>query len=288
VKRILRVPGGKAANVAVAMARVLGPGRSALVGALGQDQIRELQLEAFRREGVDTRGVVTDPTVESGQAYILVDSKGQNVISTYFGANSSLKPQLLETSAVKDIVESVRFVVVMDTPLDFAEALLRKAALRGVPRLWAPGVRTLRGKKAVSGLLKHVDYFVLNEQELLNISGVSSIKEGFKVVLSNNPDLSLIVTLGKEGALLLSKGVEVKEEGLNLSAVGMRAVNTVGCGDAFIGCFAAQTVLDKPPAEALRLANHAGAFKATRLETRGSPTASELASFVSKFASLGS
>ena len=39
VRKIWRVPGGTGANVAVAAARLLGRGRSALLGALGSDGI---------------------------------------------------------------------------------------------------------------------------------------------------------------------------------------------------------------------------------------------------------
>jgi len=61
-----------------------------------------------------------------------------------------------------------------------------------------------------------------------------------------------------------------------LERLGLHVVNTVGCGDAFIGAFAAAKVEGMDDLEALRRGCSAGSFKATRTETRGGPTREEL------------
>jgi len=61
-------------------------------------------------------------------------------------------------------------------------------------------------------------------------------------------------------------------------------VNTVGCGDAFLGVLSASLVSGFEVLEALKRANLAGAFKATHPETRGSPTERELKEFTQKVA----
>jgi sugar/nucleoside kinase (ribokinase family) len=60
-------------------------------------------------------------------------------------------------------------------------------------------------------------------------------------------------------------------------------VNTVGCGDAFIGTFAAAKVEGLDDMSALRRGCAAGSFKATRKETRGGPTAAELKSLLDEW-----
>ena len=55
----------------------------------------------------------------------------------------------------------------------------------------------------------------------------------------------------------------------------MKVVNTVGCGDAFLGVFAASKAQGMDDIEALERANLAGALKATKPETRGSPRKEE-------------
>jgi ribokinase len=286
VRSITRVPGGKAANVAVAMARLLKPATSGIIGALGEDAVGDWQLDVFKKEGVDTRGLVRLKNVESGQAYILIDDGGQNAINTYFGANATLKPTLLESPGVKQVLKTIRFLVVMDTPLDFTNALLWTASKRPIPRLWAPGVRTLHGKGSVTGLLKYVDYLVLNESEVMNLAGRSTLPAAYRELRKFQEELKLVVTRGKNGAVMLGPGIEEEVAGVDLPALGLKAVNTVGCGDAFIGCFAVHILLGRSPEESLLLANHAGSFKATRMDTRGSPTADELASFTKRIENI--
>lgn len=53
-------------------------------------------------------------------------------------------------------------------------------------------------------------------------------------------------------------------------------VDTLRCGDAFIGAFAASKVMGLEDDEALRRGFAVGSFKATRKETRGGPTSYEL------------
>jgi len=62
----------------------------------------------------------------------------------------------------------------------------------------------------------------------------------------------------------------------HLERLGRRVVNTVGCGDAFIGAFAASKVMGLEDVDALRRGCAAGSFKATRKETRDGPTSYEL------------
>jgi len=70
-------PGGKAANVAVASARILSPGQTILIGCLGKDSIAEQQIEILRSEGVVVSGIKFSEDVESGQAYIIIDKDGR-------------------------------------------------------------------------------------------------------------------------------------------------------------------------------------------------------------------
>ncbi|UCH58001.1 MAG: hypothetical protein JSV18_03625 [Candidatus Bathyarchaeota archaeon] len=62
----------------------------------------------------------------------------------------------------------------------------------------------------------------------------------------------------------------------HLERLGRRVVDTVGCGDAFIGTFAASKVMGLEDDEALRRGCAADSFKATRKGTRGDPTSYEL------------
>lgn len=70
---------------------------------------------------------------------------------------------------------------------------------------------------------------------------------------------------------------------VNMAKIGKKIVNTTGCGDAFVGAFAAYKVLGHPDVEALKRGNMAAALKASRPETRGSPSRKELEEYYRKY-----
>src|SRR3954470_7626659 len=85
--------GGKGANQAVAAARALGQsGRVSLVGAVGDDVFGRESLQALAREKMDCSLVKIVPQCASGIALILVDERGENLISVASGASAKQTP----------------------------------------------------------------------------------------------------------------------------------------------------------------------------------------------------
>jgi len=121
IKHITRVSGGTGGNVAVAAVRILGAGDVTLIGALGEDDIARQQIAAFHAEGVITEGIHHIAGEESGQAYILVDQKGQNVIASHLGANARLGLEYLDKAELNQQLQECRGMVLTDPPLEVAE-----------------------------------------------------------------------------------------------------------------------------------------------------------------------
>lgn len=282
VKGLSTVPGGKAANAAVAAARILGPGRVALIGCVGDDDIGSAQLEELRREGVDTSGIKVARGAASGRAYLIIDGRGRNSIYTFFGANSMLAPEDLDRPEAARILAESSIVVVMDPPLDVAEKAIAISKGRGKRVLWDPGVRGKLGLAELGGALRGVDYLVLNEVEARELSGSEDLTSAISRILGAAPSLKVILKLGARGCLMATARGTVEVAGVDLEAIGLRPVNTVGCGDAFLGAFSASLAMGLDEAEALERANCAGAFKASRPETRGSPGLDELERFLER------
>jgi ribokinase len=85
---LLRFPGGKGANQAVAAARLGAQVR--MIGAVGADPFAEEALAGLREAGVELeleRGGAT------GLAMIIVDAAGENQIVTVPGANATVTPR---------------------------------------------------------------------------------------------------------------------------------------------------------------------------------------------------
>ncbi len=286
VRVIERVSGGTAANVSVAAARILGPGRVAFIGALGDDDIGARQLRILEAEGVDHSGVLIVEGVESGQAYITIDEKGENEIHTYFGANLKLTPERLEDPQRRSLIEEAKVAVVMDPPLETAERLAEMSKEAGATVIWDPGVYVERGLKALMEVMEHIDYFVLNRVEFETLLGTSDPREVAGRITELREGLKVIVKMGASGAALCSAEGVVYVPAVPLERLGMRVVNTVGCGDAFLGAFAASLVEGLGEGEALRRGCAAGAYKATRRETRGSPRRRDLLDLLDRWRML--
>jgi len=133
------------------------------------------------------------------------------------------------------------------------------------------------------GEMDGVDYLVLNEHEALAFASTHTLAESVLAFNKVAPKLKVLVTLGSKGFAFYDKGKQLKMKSVNIAKMGRKIVNTTGCGDAFVGAFAAYKVLGLADIEALKHGNMAAGLKASRPETRGSPTRKELEEFYQKY-----
>jgi len=288
VHEIQRVSGGTAANVSVAAARILGKNRVAFIGALGEDAIAEAQIKILKEEGVDPSGILLIPEEESGQAYISISSDGANEIHTYFGANLRITGKHMKDKERLELIKQAKVCVIMDPPIETAEKLAELCKRHGVKVIWDPGVYAEEGIDALLPTLRNVDYFILNHIEYENLLGTSEPKMVAEALTDRVHDIKAIIKHGAEGCIMCEDegGTIIQMEAVPLPELGMKVINTVGCGDAFIGGFASALVEGKTHIEALRQASAAGSFKATRIETRGGPTREELEKLIADWRRL--
>lgn len=276
VKQITRVPGGKAANVAVASARILGPEQAALIGCLGRDSIADQQIKILKDEGVVVSGIRSSREAESGQAYIIIDRDGRNIINTLFGANLKLLPEDLHSPSISNLLLKSAIVTLIDPPIETIKSAASLAKEQNKMVVWDAGVRSVGGIEKLETVLKSLDYLVINQVEVKNLTGEEDPSKAWARISEVSKRLKLVVKLGERGCSLVSSGKVMKVPAVDLEELGLRVVNTVGCGDAFLGVFAAYKSQGLEDEEALERANLAGALKATKSETRGSPTKAEL------------
>jgi ribokinase len=276
VSSVEEFSGGKGANAAVAAARVLGGGRVACLGALGDDSIGRSQLAALEEEGVVVDGIVKVKGSQSGKAYVLIDSEGRKTIHTHFGANMKISPRDIKRSGCAKVIGRTGTMVVMDPPTEVACSVADAARRAGARVIYSPGVRTQEGAGALATALEGADFLVVDRIELINLYPAGDEEGSLGKARKSLPGLTVVVTLGSDGCMIAKRGSVAEVPGIQASTLGQKVLNTTGCGDAFLGVFASYLHEGKDPLEAARWANLAGAIKATRLETRGSPTRREL------------
>ena len=93
-------PGGAPSNFLAALSRY-GAG-TALLGKVGADHFGSLLLETLRQAGVDTSGVLTDPSVFTTLAFVTLDGQGNRSFSFARkpGADTCLRLEELDLSLI--------------------------------------------------------------------------------------------------------------------------------------------------------------------------------------------
>jgi len=275
---VTRVSGGTGGNVAVAAARILGAKEVALIGALGRDDIARQQIAILEDEGVVTTGINQIAGAESGQAYILVDQKGENIIASHLGANAKLGLKHLKEVELRRHLRECQGIVLTDPPLEVAKALVNVAKRHAIPVLWDPGILIDLNREALLSLAREAEVIFLNETEASALLGA----EKSDVILQRLQKLGfgnhIVLKLGGQGAAVLEStgGTVIEIPALPLKELGLNVINTVGCGDVFAGVFGGYYVTGSSLEQSLIMANAAAGMNATRPETRGSPDRANL------------
>jgi ribokinase len=238
-------------------------------------------VRIFQDEGVITSGLKFSQGMESGQAYIVIDGQGENIIFSFRGANSSIAPEDLDDPSRRELISAASVVAIMDPPFETSLKLAKETKRLGKIVAWDPGVKSELGIAKVKGLIENVDYVSANESEIVNLTGTKIFREAARRLIKFNPNLKAITKMGAKGCTLHHGMERIVCKGLDLKSRGLKLVNTVGCGDAFLGAFVAALSEGRSDGEALEWGNCAAGLKATRQETRGSPDRETLLKYLS-------
>jgi ribokinase len=266
-------PGGKGANQAVASARLGAP--TTLIGRLGNDAFGH-QLRTFlAAQAVDLAHVRDAAEAHTGTAIITV-ADADNTIVVVPGANARVSPE--DVSAVTFSKGDVA-ISQFEIPPAAIDAFFQRARAAGATTILNPAPAIPFEK----GLLDLVDILILNETELGFLTGMelrdgddaarfveaaSALQGGGRIIC---------VTLGKRGALALIDGQVSMIAGRTV-----KAVDTTGAGDCFVGALASQLAGGSAIRNALNFANAAASICVQRMGAAPSmPTAAEVAARLS-------
>ncbi|MCI2423850.1 ribokinase [Saccharopolyspora sp. K220] len=269
--------GGKSANQAVAAAR-LGASVS-LIGAVGDDEYGNTLLCTLAREGINITHVRTLPSCATGTALITVDEHGENTIVVSAGANG-----LLGARDIEAIRETLAQTAVVGLAFEIEDSVLLAAAQAA----HHAGVLTVLNpspyRSPDADLLSMVDLVVLNEYELAQMAGADRVGQSWDHVahalFDRHGIRRIVVTLGAQGAVVLhqrSPDSATPVDVEHIAPIPVRAVDTTGCGDAFLGVILAGIASGATIIDSAHAASAAAAYAATRPGTQSSyATRSEL------------
>jgi ribokinase len=263
-------PGGKGANQAVAAAKLGAP--VALIGQLGTDAFGQQLRQFLGLQGVDLTLVKDSADIHTGTAVITI-ADADNTIVVVPGANALVSA---EDVAAPVLVKGDVAVSQFEIPQTTIAAFFQRARAAGATTILNPAPALPCGAE----LLDLVDILILNETELglLAQAELHDTDEPARFIeavrrLPTASDKIICVTLGKRGVLALISGEPSLIEGR-----AVKAVDTTGAGDCFVGALAAQLANGKAIRDALQYANIAASICVQRMGAAPSmPTAAEVA-----------
>lgn len=239
------LPGGKGANQAIAAARLGGD--VSFIGALGKDEIADLQIKNFKDNNVKTEGLVfCDKT--SGIAQI-TSCGGDNSIIVVPGANHEVSPAVLDEK-IELIKESDIIVLQLELPIETVEYAIKLAHKYSKTVILNPAPWTPLSQEA----LDLVDYITPNEIEAAQIYG-DNLEASLKTYANK-----LIVTQGAEGVMFHDG-----EELINVPSIKTDVVDSTGAGDTFNGALAYALSTGKDLEDAILFANQIASMAISKL-----------------------
>lgn len=256
-KAVLYFPGGKGANQAVAAAK-LGA-RTTLIGRIGKDGFGA-ELKAFlAAQGVGLSFVEETAETHTGTALITI-ANADNTIVVIPGANALVSAADVAAPALaKGDIALSQFEI----PLPSITAFFKRARAVGAATILNPAP-AIEFDRELLGL---IDILILNESEL-GLLAKTELRDtddyprfiGAARSLQTSTDKVICVTLGKRGVVALVAG-----EPLIVGGRTVKAVDTTGAGDCFVGAVAAQLARGKSIHDALNFANSAASICVQRM-----------------------
>ncbi len=221
--------GGSAANTTVGLARLKC--KVGFIGKVASDREGKLLLHDFKKEGVDTGGIVHAKQGRSGTVTGFVDEKGERALYIDSGVNDTIEMQEIDTMYALN-TKFLHLTSFVGERSFQTQTELLKRMLDSVKVSFDPGALYARkGLSKLEPILKKTYVMMPNSGELEKLTGMQEycrgadflLQKGVKIVAVKLGSRGCYVTDGRESHLIESFKVNV--------------VDTTGAGDAFCAGF---------------------------------------------------
>ncbi|WP_182086261.1 5-dehydro-2-deoxygluconokinase [Aureimonas sp. ME7] len=276
--------GGSPTNMATGTAR-LGL-RSALITRVGDEHMGRFLREELAREGVDVRGVTTDP--ERLTALVILGIRDEERFPLIFYRENCADMALCEEDIDEAFIAESRSVVATGTHLSHPRTeaavlkALRLARANGArtaldidyrPNLWGlsghgDGENRFIESGAVTARLQATlslfDLIVGTEEEFHIAGGSTDTLAALRAVRAKT-DAVLVCKRGASGAVAFTGEIPPSlDEGESGPGFPIEVFNVLGAGDGFMSGLLKGWLDDEPWPRALEYANACGAFAVSR------------------------
>ncbi len=276
--------GGSPTNIATGTAR-LGL-KSALITRVGDEHMGRFLLRELAREGVDTRGVVTDP--QRLTALVILGIRDQEHFPLIFYRENCADMALCEDDIDPDFIAEAGCVLATGTHLSHprteaavikALRLARENNSRTVldidyrPNLWGLSghgdgenrfIESLAVTKKLQSTLHLFDLIVGTEEEFHIAGGSTDTLEALKAVRKVTK-AALVCKRGPMGAVVFEGDIpDHLDKGQSGQGFPIEVFNVLGAGDGFMSGLLRGWLKGEDWPTSLKFANACGAFAVSR------------------------
>ena len=275
--------GGSPTNIACGTAR-LGL-RSAVITRVGDEHMGRFIREQLIREGVDVRGVATDP--ERLTALVILGIRDEDSFPLIFYRENCADMALSEGDIDEALIADARCVLATGTHLSNPRteaAVMRALTLARAhgartaldidyrPNLWGvaghgAGESRFVESAAVTARLQATlplfDLIVGTEEEFHIAGGTTDTLDALRAVRALS-DAVLVCKRGAAGAVAFAGAIDGWDSGQQGPGFPIEVFNVLGAGDGFFSGLLKGWLDDEPWPRALEYANACGAFAVSR------------------------
>ena len=276
-------PGGAPANMLAAYS-ALGGG-CAFIGTVGDDFFADFLKDALIRGGIDISGVKTVAGEHTTLAFINLSEDMQPTFRFVRGADALITADDIDKSVI-DRARAFHFggVSLSKEParssiLNAAKYAKSKGKIITFDANYRPDLWENENEAALimKEAIKLCDYIKLSEEDACLITGKASPDEAAREIYGDDKK-AVFITLGKKGVYFMAG-----DECGTVEAYDVKALDTTGCGDAFMGAVLFQ-LLNEPAKMAHETVSYACAVSALCATKRGAmpamPTRAEVCRFL--------
>ncbi|BDH59996.1 putative sugar kinase YdjE [Lysinibacillus sp. PLM2] len=233
----LKKAGGAPANVCATIAK-LG-GHAHFLGKVGDDPFGEFLESTLESVGVNMDFLLKDSHFPTTLAFVSLQEDGQRDFVFHRGADANITVDEIPIEALSSmkIIHFGSATALLTQPFQQTyKHLLRYAKKQNCYTSFDPNFRRdLWGenielfKEHIFECIPYCDLLKVSDEELYLLTNETDIKKATSTLHSLGVD-AISVTLGKNGTFFSLKG-----QSINIPSISIKAVDTTGAGDAFVG-----------------------------------------------------
>ncbi|KAG8369502.1 hypothetical protein BUALT_Bualt14G0020300 [Buddleja alternifolia] len=243
----LKAPGGAPANVAIAVTR-LG-GKAAFLGKLGDDEFGHMLAGILKENGVSADGVNFDKGARTALAFVTLRADGEREFMFY--RNPSADMLLTPDELNLDLIRSAKVfhygsISLIVEPCRSAHLKAMEVAKQGGALLsYDPNLRLPLwpnaefARQQIMSIWDKADVIKISDVELQFLTGDDRIDDAAARSLWHPTLKLLLVTLGEKGCRYYAKNFQG-----GVDSYPVKAVDTTGAGDSFVGALLCKIVDD--------------------------------------------